>query len=366
MKLGDLLKTFEEKLPLALKEKWDPCGLNLGGRSQQISSVLFAYDICHEVVRAAVHKKCQLIISHHPFRMKGDLNIDLDCYDGQTIALCLKNNIALYSCHTNHDASPFSLNNHYLHQLGLENILPLASSPQKLFKLVVFVPVAHSKKVMQAIFDAQGGTIGNYDECSFRTNGTGTFRGNEKSQPSIGKKHQRTEVPEDRLEVLILEDKLSAVIKAMKTEHPYEEVAYDILALENKRSDAGLGAIGEWKKTQSQAQIIAQLKNIFHISSLRLVSNGPKKIRRVAICTGSGMSLMAAAVHHRADLFITGDVKYHQAIEAKRHDLVVADVGHFYSEIAAVKILKNIFNDLFADKVKTHAYTRLRDAFTLV
>lgn len=363
MKLHDILKKWEAKLPLSLQEKWDHGGLNLGSREQDIKKVLFAYDICHEVLREAIDKDCGLIISHHPFRMKADVNIRTDSYEGQTISLCCKHNIALYSCHTNHDSSALSLNRHYLEKLGLKKITPLIASPQKLFKLAVFVPATHATTLMQALFEAGGGTIGNYDECSFRAEGTGTFRGNDKSHPAIGRPHKRENVAEERVEILVVEERLGGVLAAMKKGHPYEEIAHDIYALENRRQDVGLGAIGDWDKSVSEKDFLARLKKLFHNPFVRFVKSPKKSFRRVAICTGSGTSLMEAALRRNADVFITGDVKYHQGVEAKRQGLAVADVGHFYSEIAAVTVLKKLFDEIFAGQIQTLEYKKLRDVF---
>lgn len=363
MKLKDTLKKWETVLPLSLQEKWDHCGLNLGHPDQDIKSVLFAYDVCHEVVREAAQKKCQLIISHHPFRMRGEVNIRTDSYDGKTIELCLKHGIALYSCHTNHDASVHSLNRFYLEKLGLTKIEPLSSPPQKLYKLTVFVPLTHTQKLLQGLFDAGAGTIGNYDECSFRTPGTGTFRGDENTNPTIGRRHHREEVPEEKIETIVPENRLSAVIGAMKQAHPYEEVAYDLYTLENKRSDTGLGAVGEWRRPLPQNAVLNKLQKIFGVPKIRFVKSGKKSFQRVALCTGSGMGLMDAALGKKAELFVTGDVKYHQAIEAKRQDLAVADVGHFHSEVDSVTVLKTLFDREFSKSLKTLEYKGLKDAF---
>lgn len=363
MQLKDIIKKWEQILPLSYQEKWDHCGLNLGNPSQNITRVLFAYDICHEVVRFAVQNKCQLIISHHPFRMRGDINIRTDSYDGQTIELCLKNNIALYSCHTNHDASALSLNRHYLNKLGLHNIQPLVPPPQKLIKLVTFVPQTQAKPVMQALFDAGAGNIGNYDECSFSTPGTGTFRGNEKTNPAIGKRHHREHVAEDRVETIVPQDLLGQVLTALKTTHPYEEVAYDLYPLENQRQDIGLGAIGEYKEPLGKRELLTKIKSLFKAPVLKWVGSQQKKFSRVAICTGSGTSLMDAALRKQADMFITGDIKYHQAIEAKRQDLALVDVGHFYSEIDSVNVLKTIFDTNFKNLSPSLEYKKLKDAF---
>lgn len=366
MKLKTILQKFEETFPLSHQEKWDHCGLNLGSREQEIRAVLFSYDICHEVIRYATQKKCHLIISHHPFRLSGNAEIDLDSYDGQTIALAIKNRIALYSCHTVHDRSAHSLNHYYLKQLGIKTTRPLLISSGNLFKLAVFIPVKHTEKVMSAMFSAGGGGIGNYDECSFRVAGTGTFRGNEMSRPKIGKKNVRENVEENRVEILVPQENLKNVLQAMRQAHPYEEVAYDVYPLQNERSDIGLGAIGDLEKSITKPRLLAALKRLFKTKTIRFVDNGRSSFRRIAICTGSGSSLIEEAVQNQADLFITGDVKYHQAIEAKRQNLAIADVGHFYSEVSSVTILKQRFDQMFGKALKTYEYNGLRDAFELI
>ncbi len=366
MLLADIISKFEKRIPLTLQEKWDHSGLNLGDPQREIKSVLFAYDVCLETIAFAKKKKCNLIVSHHPFRMSAAVDLRLDTYEGRVIEACLKNGIALYSSHTNHDASKDSLNFHYLKKLGLTQIKPLSTTPTKLFKLAVYVPVKDSEKVLDALFSAGAGRIGNYGECSFRTTGLGTFKGDLGTNPTIGKVGVREEVKEERFETIVKESDLSGVIAAMKKAHPYEEVAYDIFALENKIETIGLGAVGTFEKVQPKAKIIADIKTVFGVNSLRLVDGKQSSIKKIAICTGSGASLLPRAFAAKADLFITGDVKYHQAIEAKRHDLILTDVGHFPSEKDSVLILRDVFKALFGKKLVLYQYDGLKDAFECV
>lgn len=260
MKLSRIIEELEERLPLSVQENWDHSGLNLGRPTQEIKAVLFSYDICREVIAHAKKHKCQLIVSHHPYRMGSSANVNLDAYEGKILADCVSSGIALYACHTNHDVSVDSLNYHYLQSLGLRNIAALTLS----------------------------------------NNGR-----------------------------------------------------------------PGLGAFGVSEKGWSPRQVISHLKKIFKTRCVRFVS-GKKKFYRIGICTGSGASLIDQALNADLDLFITGDVKYHQAIHAKRHGLAIADVGHFYSEIESVKILREIFIGLFGNKLKMLMYNRLKDAFVFV
>lgn len=366
MKLSELTQNVEKRLPLSLQEKWDHGGLNLGDPSWDVRSILFAYDVCHEVIDEARRKKCELIVSHHPFRMSADVNIDVGSYEGQIIAPCITHKIALYSCHTHHDASRDSLNFSYLKKLGVKNPQPMTQTTQKLYKLVTYIPKSHTARVMDALFAAGAGHVGPYSECSFRGPGTGTFKGDDTTQPAIGKKLQRENVSEDRLEVLVTPEAINPVVINLKKMHPYEEVAYDILELQNQRNDVGLGAYGSLEKATPLKTFLSTVKKVFATPNLRFVDSRQEKITRIGICTGSGASLIDQAIALNLDLFITGDVKYHQAIHAKREGLAIADVGHFYSEKNSVSVLKNIFAEILGQKITLFEYTKLTDAFEFI
>lgn len=366
MKLKDICSKLDQRLPLALQEKWDHSGLNLGDPNANVTGILFSYDVCKEVIAHARKRNCQLIISHHPFRMKSEVNLRLDEYEGQLIRECIKNDIALYSCHTNHDASRDSLNFHYLTQLGAINIKPLTSSGLKLFKLAVYTPDTHTPVVLDALFKSGAGTIGNYDECSFRLRGKGTFRGLSGTNPTIGKIGQREEVSEDKIEVIVADHLISTVVRTLIQVHPYEEVAYDLIPIVNTASRVGLGACGTFPKPVHRQDLLKKLKRLFEVKHLRFVSSNQDTFSKIAICTGSGTSLLHQALRCEADVFVTGDVKYHQAVEAKRHDLALVDPGHFHSEKHSIILLQQLFEEVLGRTIKYHTYKELEDVFELI
>lgn len=366
MKLKDILSRFEARLPLAWQESWDCSGLLLGSPEQDVTRILFAYEVCLEVINAAVKKRCQLIITHHPFRMKASVAIPTDTYEGRLIQTCLKHDIALYSAHTNHDSSSDSLNNFYLAKLGIKSIKPIVPIKTPLYKLVVMTPTAHSEKVLSALFANGAGSIGNYSECSFRAAGMGTFKGNTQSHPAIGKKNVREAVAEDKIEVLVSGENLNTAISVLLKTHPYEEVAYDVLSLQNQRTDLGLGAWGVHAQGFAPKELVSKLKTLFKIDSLRWVGSKSKTLKSIGLCTGSGTSLLPQAFSLGLDAFITGDVKYHQAIEAKRHDLALVDIGHFASERDAHHILLAMTKTAFGSALAYHKYDSLKDPFEVL
>lgn len=365
--LNDILKTFEQEIPLSLQEPWDKSGLQVGSKRQKISNVLFAYDACHEVLRYATKNRIDLIVTHHPLSLSDIKNLSLDSYEGEIFRLAIKNDIAIYTAHTNHDSSSHSLNRHYAKKLELQNSQPLRPIQDKPFvKLVVYVPTDHTEKVMEAVFTAGGGTVGHYSCCSFRTKGLGTFKGDNFTNPFLGTQGVLEEANENRVEFLVVRARLQKVIQAMLAAHPYEEVAYDIFALENSPSKTGLGIYGKLSQPKNLQSLLPIVKKLFNASKIRLIGKYTKVIHSIGLCTGSGTSLLESAVANGVDLFITGDVKYHNAISALRENIVLLDVGHFHSEISSVTLLKELFKKLFGNKLKLSEYTRLKDPFLIV
>lgn len=360
--LSGILNIFEKEIPLSLQEPWDTSGLQVGSRSAKISRVLFAYDACHEVIREAVAKKIQLIITHHPLIFKPLKNLDASSYDGWTIAQAIKHGIAIYSAHTSHDNSKYSLNRFYAEKLGLKNLTPLSPSIEKPYcKLVVFVPADHTEKVGQALFHAGAGHIGNYSSCSFKVAGTGTFKGDKSTHPFLGVPGEVKEAKENRLEVIVPRRILSFALEAMLKAHPYEEVAYDIVGLENPSLKTGSGIVGELEKRVKISDLLASIKKMFAIKKLKMTGFTNRRAKKIAICTGSGTSLLGAALSQNADLFITGDVKYHYAVLALRNDLCLVDVGHFHSEIRSVTLIKELFKKWFGSTLNISEYTKLKE-----
>lgn len=364
--LDEIVTAFEKRIPLSYQEEWDTSGLQVGSRHQKIDSVLFALDVCKEVISAAQARGVGLVVTHHPMTLRGFKRLDLDSYDGQMIRSAIQSNIAIYSAHTNHDASLDSLNYYYGKVLGLTGLRPLKVDSSRPFcKIVVFIPEAHTASVLNAVFSAGAGHVGAYSHCSFRSTGTGTFLGEEGTNPFQGRPGELEQAGEYRAEVICPRTHLEEVVEALIKAHPYEEVAYDILPLENHRPQVGLGVVGDLKNPTPIEKIISLTKKIFGLKNLRFVGKLGQDINRVALCTGSGASLMKEAIRAKADLFITGDVKYHVAVEAKRSDLALLDVGHFASEIYSVRALKNIFEEIFGNKLKYYEYNKLSDPFIL-
>ncbi len=362
--LKEIISRFEKEIPLAYQEPWDRSGLQVGSLKEKITTVLFAYDACHEVLRHAVRKKASLIVTHHPLHLKDYKNIDLDSYEGETIRLAVQNNIAIYSAHTSHDASPLSLNRHFAKKLGLTDLKPIVpSSARPFLKLIVFVPRTHTTKVLEALFSGGAGHIGRYSSCSFRTTGTGTFRGDKNTSPFLGKPERLEEANEERVEVILPRRSLNRVMDAMLKAHPYEEVAYDVIPLENSYPNTGSGILGKLPKMVTMTNLIPVIKKTGGIKKLRLCGNPNKKIQTIALCTGSGASLLDKAISAGADLLITGDVKYHAGVSALRHDMCLLDIGHFHSEIASVSLLKNIFQKIFGRTLQLLHYQSLKDVF---
>lgn len=360
--LSEIITVFEKKIPLSLQEPWDRSGLQVGSRKLKVRKVLFAYDTCKEVLREAIQKKADLIVTHHPLGLKDYQNIDLDTYEGELIRLAVKNDIAIYTAHTNHDSSEESLNRYYAAKLKLNDIKPLkplAKSPYT--KLVVFIPLEQTQQVLHAIFEAGGGGIGPYSCCSFRTLGVGTFKGDQTTSPFLGKPGELEEASENRVEVLVTQEKLDRVVKAMLKAHPYEEVAYDLFPMANIPANVGSGIYGTLSKPLSLKSLLPSLKKLFGNAPFRLAESKQKKIKFLGICTGSGASLLNRAISLKLDLFITGDVKYHNAVEALRHNLTLMDVGHFHSEIASVSLLKNLFQKIFENKLTLLEYKGLKE-----
>lgn len=359
--LNDIISKFEIALPLDWQEPWDRCGLQVGERSQKVRSVLFAFDACHEVVRFAIKHKYSLIVTHHPLTLSKEWPTQ-DSYLNETLRLAIKNDIAIYSAHTNHDASPFSMNRAKALLLGLSDVRPLVpSSVTPYIKLAVFVPETHTAQVLKALFKAGAGHVGQYDSCSFKVRGQGTFRGLAGTKPFIGKAGVYEETGEDRIEVICFQKQLKKIIQALKQAHPYEEVAYDLYPLKNPLP-IGQGLIGSLNKALTFKQTMMLVKKVFRLKNLPYAGK-PRSIKTIALCTGSGGSLLTKAIAEGADLFLTGDVRYHSAIDALRADTVVADVGHFTSEIDSVKILQKKFHELFGTELKTTVYSRLKNPF---
>lgn len=332
-RLTDLVGLLNTLYAPALAEEWDNVGLQVGDPGAPVERVLVCLDAEEIAIAEAQRLGAQLVISHHPLLHRPLQRLTPVDEVGRTLFRAIRGNIAVYSAHTNLDRAADGLNDWLAARLGLENCQPL-EKPQSgnFYKLVVFVPRGHETEVQDAIFSAGAGHVGEYDRVSFRSAGTGSFRGSEKSDPFIGRPGEVEEAEEFRLETIVAAARLSKVVARMLKAHPYEEVAYDLLPLANTCSDVGLGRIGRLESAVTLQQFAEQVRKQLHVSAVRLVGDAERKISKIAVCGGSGASLIGEALRQGADCLVTGDIKYHDAQRARAENLTLIDAGHFGTE----------------------------------
>lgn len=340
MKGTELLKFLEDWAPPGVAWEKDNVGLQTGSPGSEISGILLCLEVTSAVVEEAVKRKCNCIISHHPliFKPLKKINPDSD-KTAQILTSLIKNDISLFSFHTNLDFTIDGVSFVLAETLGLTNIQFLTPLDTSMVKLTVFVPEEALNRVSDAIFSAGGGVIGNYTGCSFRSNGIGTFRGNEKSNPTIGTKLNNEYVHETRLEILVDEAKLSSVLTAMRSEHPYEEPAFDIYRLANKTGNFGAGAIGVLPEPEMPERFLARVAEKLAVRALRYCNGNSETISKVAVCGGSGSDLLNQALRSGADAFVTADIKYHSYHDADGR-IYLIDAGHFETEAPIIAQLE--------------------------
>lgn len=350
MIVKSICELIEEVAPLALQESYDNAGLLVGNSQMEVTSVLVCIDITEEVMAEAIQKKCNLIISHHPLIFSGLKRLVGQNEIQRCVILAIKNDIAIYAAHTNLDNVIHGVNGKIADKIGLINRRILQPKQNALLKLVTYVPQLHSDSVRQAIFEAGAGQIGNYDACSFNSDGTGTFRANHKAQPFVGEIDNIHFEPETRIEVILPEYLKFKVAEALLKTHPYEEPAYEFIPLQNSWNQIGAGIVGELKENEDEFEFLNRLKVLFNQPCIRYTRLLGKKIKKVAICGGSGSSFLSDAIKVNADVFITGDFKYHEFFDTQNR-ILIADIGHFESE----QFTKDIFFEIISKKMPTFA-----------
>ena len=350
MRIQEVITYLEELAPLSSQESYDNCGLLVGNRSEEVKSVLLCLDCTEDVVEEAIRVGANLIIAHHPIIFKGLKSLTGKNYVERTVMSCIKNDIALYAIHTNLDNYRFGVNKEICNRLGLVNTTILLPKAEVLYKLVVFVPADHHKAVTQAIFAAGAGEIGNYKDCQFYQEGTGTFRPVGGAQPFSGELNELSSDAEIRAEFLVSSHKLGSVIAAMKAAHPYEEVAHDIYVLKNSNQTEGSGMVGFLEEPMDELEFLQKVKDTFRCGTVRYTSLRGKQISKVAVFGGSGSFLLQNAVSSGADVFITADFKYHEFFDAEGK-IVIADIGHYESE----QFTPNLLAELLKKKFTTFA-----------
>lgn len=346
MKLSAIIAALETLAPPDLQESYDNAGLITGNPEMDITGAVICLDSIEAIIDEAISKKCNLVVAHHPIVFSGLKKITGKNYIERVIIKAIKNDIAIYAIHTNLDNVMHGVNAKIAEKLGLKNVRILSEMSSSILKLGTYVPHSAAEKVTEALFAAGAGHIGNYSECSFKTEGTGTFKAGNGANPHIGEKNIRHYEPESRIEV-ILENRLkNKVMGALKAAHPYEEVAYDIQRLENNNQFTGAGMIGEIESAVPAEEFLKSLKISMKTECIRHTSHFGKTIKKVAVCGGAGSFLLGNAIAAGADIFITGDFKYHQFFDAD-DKIIIADIGHFESEQHTIELLGDWLREKF-------------------
>ena len=333
MLLKTIIKKIEAKYPLSLAYDWDNVGLLVGDLDINVNKVLVVLEANEKVIDEAIENNIDLIITHHPFIFKKMNKINTSDLKGKLIHKLIKNDIALYSMHTNFDIAYDGLNDYFMKLMGFENSKVLeVTNTETLYKLAVYVPNTHVDKVKNALADAGAGHIGNYSHCSFSTSGIGSFKPLDNANPYIGTVGEVELVEEVKIETIVPNKTLGGVISAMIKAHPYEEVAYDIYKLENKGSSLGLGRISKLQESITLYKLCDIIKEKLNMDYIRVIGNLNDEISKVAVVTGSGADMFKKAKKSGADVLITGDMKYHDAQDALDIGMNVIDCVHFDTE----------------------------------
>ncbi len=346
MKITDVVSFLQVAAPPSLQEPYDNAGLITGNPDWECTGILCSLDAIETVIDEAIAKNCNLVVAHHPIIFGGLKKINGGNYVEKTIIKAIKNDIAIYAIHTNLDNVKNGVSGKMAALLGLENVSILSPKSNTLKKLFTFAPVDKADEVRNALFKAGAGHIGDYSECSFNTEGAGTFKAGSGANPYVGSRGQRHREKETRIEVIFPSYLQSAVIRALKAAHPYEEVAYDVVALANEHPEIGSGVIGEWPKGHSEKEFLTLLRDVFKTPVIRHSAFTGRAIRKVALCGGAGSFLIFRSLSLAADAFVTADLKYHEFFDANGK-LLLADIGHYESEQFTISLLQDILEQKF-------------------
>ena len=344
MKLKDITASLEELAPLDLAEPWDNVGLLAGDYDRPVRTVLLTIDLTSAVFAEAVSKKVELIVSYHPPIFEPIERLVAGCGAKPFLYEALRRGMAIYSPHTALDAVKGGVNDCLAEIVGISDPSPIsraATVVDKFYKFVVFVPASDLEKVSEAVFSAGAGRIGGagkhkhehkYTKCSFRSEGTGTFQCGEQSNPTIGRPGSFEQVAELRLETIVPADSLTAVTKAMLSAHSYEEPAFDIVPLAEPGVSTGMGRFGDLESPQSVDELVSRIKKSLKIDLVGLIGNRRGRLRRAAVCAGSGGTIFREAIRHGCDFYLTGELKHHHALELQESSVTAVCLGHSVSE----------------------------------
>jgi dinuclear metal center YbgI/SA1388 family protein len=339
MRVGDIAQFIESWAPPWIAWERDNVGLQVGNPERVVRKILVTLDVTEKTIEEAERRRVQLIVSHHPLLFRAPRAIVESDSVGRLVLLLAEKKIALYSAHTNLDFVKQGVSFALAHSLGLTNVRFLAPLNGLLAKVVVFVPSGHTESVRKAMVEAGAGVIGEYSDCSYEIIGRGSFRGSNRSRPTIGRKEHLEFAEEVRLEMVAPRARAQSIIAAVKAVHPYEEVACDVYPIENESSNYGAGAVGSLKVPVALSTFLSRLKEKLHAQRVRVVGNKDQIVHTVAVCGGSGSEFLPNALRAKADVFVTADVRYHTFHEADGQ-IALVDAGHWETEHVILPVLQ--------------------------
>jgi dinuclear metal center YbgI/SA1388 family protein len=366
-RVSDILGITNKIAPTGFAESWDNVGLQLGDPVRPVSRMMVALDPGAPAVEAAVQAGCNLLVTHHPFIFTPLKKIATTDETGRLAIFALKNDLSIISMHTNYDIALGGVNDQLAALLGLKETVPLrVTGADELVKVSVFVPHGFEEKLLDALSPYLA-PLGNYRDCSFQGDGVGRFRALEGARPFVGAVGELHREPESRLEFLLPKERLTPAVTALKGAHPYEEPAFDIYPVLNRGESRGLGRIGALAEPVTAGEYAQTVKGALGAAGVRLVGEPGRRVKKVALCGGSGASLLHEAARKGADLLVTGDVKYHEAREAEALRIALIDAGHFATEVPMVKGLAAALRSLLEAKrleAEVIEYQGERDPFS--
>jgi len=350
MTVNEIAKVLEELAPLAHAEDFDNVGLLVGDPHMKVKGVLVTLDTLENVVDEAIQKKCNLIVSFHPIIFKGLKRLTGSNYVERVVQKAIVNNIAIYSMHTALDNSKMGVNAKICEVLGLKNPEILIPRAKSIKKLITYAPTADAESIKLALFQAGAGEIGKYSNCSYSLEGIGSFKAGDNANPTVGTIGEVHFEKEAQINVIYSFEKEKAILSALFDAHPYEEVAYEILTLENPNQDLGMGMIGNLDVEMDEKEFLLLVKQRMNASVVRHSQLLDKKVKRVAVLGGSGAFAIGAAKSAGADIYVSADFKYHDFYQAE-NQLVIADIGHFETE----QFTKDLLVDYLTKKIPNFA-----------
>lgn len=347
MTVKDIMAAIEAFAPPVYQESYDNSGLQVGDPAAIVTGVLITLDVTEQIVDEALGRGCNMIVAHHPVIFGGIKRLTGRTYVERIVAKAIKNDIHIYAAHTNLDNVYQGVNARFAAKLGMQNTRILAPKADVLYKLYTYAPTAVADNVREAMFRAGAGNISKYSECSFNTEGTGTFRAAADANPAIGQAGgPRQSEPEVKIEVLVTSANKYAVLAAMRAAHTYEEVAYELIPLANQATEIGAGMIGTLAEPLEEIEMLAFIKQQMRTECIRHTEFTGRAVSKVALCGGSGSFLLRDAIAAGADIFITADHKYHQFFDAEKK-ILIADIGHYQSEQYTCEIFEEILKKNF-------------------